>query len=414
MALPQLVDDMELFEFVDRHEQIDPGVDARVLIYTIHDGAQLPRHLFGELDQGPLADPEVRRAYRSERDWGANLVAGCLAEELGLSGYARVNLARLALDFGRFPGSSSHGVPYLFRKSIYPPLESMLAEETKHELITHYYDGISNELTRLFSSRLLMIGIHTYDPKNHSGTYRPEVSLVTRSLEYQADSTIPEYLYDPLFPAALCEATCDRSMSYRTALEVEQSGRHVAMNYPYLMPAGCVEVRAQVWFFFRYLRQEFTAAHPDTASHPAYQRVWQMLLDVTRRSADAQALRGYLHRYREASHDHRSVFALARRAYDAIHSFRHREEERLLAGYRLGERRPSCLGVEVRKDLLCNFDGLESITPHPQAEAAARDITRRLGRGIRAYLATLGPVADLEVTPSNAWSDGASGLGAPQ
>ena len=398
-TLPKIVDDIDMFEFV-RLSNDPTNVDAQILIYTIHDGDQMPRHLFGELEDGPMTHGDVRHAYRTERDWGANLVARSLAEELGTSGYARVNLARVALDFGRFPGSSSLGVPYLFRKSIYPPLESMLAPEIKHELINRYYDGISTELTRLFSTRLLTIGIHTYDAQNASGTFRPEVSLVTRSLEYQADSTIPEYLYDPMFPAELCETTCDRAMSYRTALEVEQSGRHVAINYPYLMPAGCVEVRAQVWFFFRYLREEFQKKFPDTQHKLAFQRIWQMLLDVTRRSADAQALRGYLHRYREPSSGQEGLFAQARLAYNAIRHFRYEENERLLRGYRLGERRPSCLGIEVRKDLLARIDLPGGrVTPHPDARHNARDIAHHIGRGVQAYLSRLSEANPIEAAP---------------
>lgn len=387
MVVPKIVDDLSLVEFAGAEDPNEP-----LLVYTIHDGAEVPHHLFGELDGALLSRPEVVHAYRTERDWGANLVARCLAAELGLRGFAKVNLARVVLDFGRFPGSSSHGVPYLFRKSIYPPLEGLLPSATQHELITRYYDGISQRITELFSTKSLIIGVHTCDAINHSGTMRPEVSLVTRSLEYQAESTIPEYLYDPLFPAELCEATCDRLLTYRSAFALEASGRHVAVNYPYLMPAGCVEIRAQVWFFFRYLRQRFTAVFPETRDVPAFQHIWQMLLDVTRRSGSAQALRGYLHRYREAPAGADALFTAARQAYGEIRRFLEHDDRQVVADYRFSADRPSSLGLEVRKDLLCVIDREhEGVEPHPEAEANARDIARHLAGAVRAHLGISAP-----------------------
>ena len=43
-------------------------------------------------------------AYYYERDWGASMVAGEIASFLGLPGHYSVNVARVLMDFGRFPG----------------------------------------------------------------------------------------------------------------------------------------------------------------------------------------------------------------------------------------------------------------------------------------------------------------------
>ena len=369
-----------------RHSDAATGDEA--LVFTIHDGDQLPRHLFGERSEEALARPEAQAAYLHERDWGANLVARHLAHEVGSSGFARINLARVVMDFGRFPGTSSVGEEYLRRHALFPPLEHDFSEETRHEILRRYYDEAARTFVQYFADPRVTLSVHTYDPLNHTGTQRPEVSLVTRSLEYQQSSTMPPYIFDPLFPPELCEATCERLLTYEALADLERDGWHTALNYPYIMPEGSVEIRAQVWLFFRYLRREFTRSFPETQDQPAYLRVWQMLADVIRRSTDAERLRGYLHRYREAPRGSKELFSDARHAYGEVRCYLEANRSLLLDGYCFSGDRLSCLGIEVRKDLLCEIDSKRSrIRPREDAEQNARRIAACIAPAVRSYLA---------------------------
>ena len=390
---PEITDDMEMVEAVPLHESTEysalerrPGDGA--LVFTIHDGAQIPRHLFGERSEEVIARPEVEAAFVHERDWGANLVARHLAQEIDASSYLRINLARVVMDFGRFPGCSSVGMEYLRRHAIFPPLEHFFAEEDRHRILGRYYDGASQAFVQHIADKQLTIAVHSYDPRNATGTRRPEVGLVARSLEYQLHSTMPPYIFDPLFPPELCESTCQRLLTYQALADLERGGWHTALNYPYIMPEGSVEIRAQVWLFFRYLRDCFTRALPETRDRPGYQRVWHLLLDVVRRSADAERLRGYLHRYREAPADSRRLFAEARAAYGEIAAYLAAHRDDLLAGYRFSGRRTSCLGIEVRKDLLCEIDSdRNAVRLRDDAESTARQVAACLAPAVKAYLA---------------------------
>ena len=199
---------------------------------------------------------------------------------------------------------------------------------------------------------------------------------------------MPPYIFDPLLPPELFEATCERLMTYRALADLEQGGWYTALNYPYIMPEGSVEIRAQVWLFFRYLRREFTRAFPETRDRPGHQRVWQLLLDVIRRSTDAERLRGYLHRYRQPPHGLEKVFAEARRGYGEIGRFLDEHRDELLAGYTFAGERLSCLGIEVRKDLFCEIDRERRVVRRrPDAEDNARRIAQGIAPAVRAYLA---------------------------
>ncbi len=393
-AMPEITEHLEVVEHVPVRETRRTrsgrganGTDDQALVFTIHDGDQLPRHLFGDRTEEILDRPQTRAAYLRERDWGANLVARHLAREIGSSGYARINLARVAMDFGRFPGISSVGEEYLRRHALFPPLEHHFSEQTRYEILRQYYDGTALAFTRYLTGPRVTVSVHTYDPLNHTGTRRPQVSLVARSLEYQQTSTMPPYIFDPLFPPELCEATCERLMTYQALADLERDGWYTALNYPYIMPEGSVEIRAQVWLFFRYLRREFTAVFPETRELPGYQRVWQLLFDVIRRSTDAERLRGYLHRYREAPRGAETLFAEARQAYGEVKRFLDGNRELLLDGYRFSDERLSCLGIEVRKDLLCDIDRQRHrIRPRADAEDNAHRIAACIAPAVRAYL----------------------------
>ncbi len=398
-AMPEVTEHLEVVEHVPVREPsrarsergYGRGANGRsvdqALVFTIHDGRQLPRHLLGERTEEVFARPEAQETYLNERDWGANLVARHLAREVGSSGFARVNLARVAMDFGRFPGTSSVGEEYLRRHALFPPLEHYFSDETRHEILRRYYDGAAQAFVQHFAGARVTLSVHTYDPLNHTGTRRPQVGLVARSLEYQQTSTMPPYIFDPLFPPELCEATCERLLTYQALADLERGGWHTALNYPYIMPEGSVEIRAQVWMFFRYLRREFTHAFPETRDRPGYQRVWQLLFDVIRRSTDAERLRGYLHRYREAPRGSEKLYAEARQAYGEVRRYLDVHRELLLDGYRFSGGRLSCLGIEVRKDLLCEIDRERCrIRPHADADRNARRIAACIAPAVRSYL----------------------------
>ncbi|MEM6793443.1 MAG: hypothetical protein AAF725_05645 [Acidobacteriota bacterium] len=413
LVQPEIVDHLVPVEEValDPRRPADLSRDD-VLIFTIHDGGQVPRHLWGRHTEEILARSDVRQSYVSERDWGANLVAEKLAEKLGLSGYLRVNLARFIMDFGRFPGTSAVGEGYLQRHSLFPPVEHLLTEDAIHEVLARYYDGISQVLTQHFATKRITIAIHTYDPYNATGTARPRIGLVTRSLSYQVESTIHPYVFDPLFPSILCEAVSDRALTYRILHDLEIAGHHTALNYPYLMPEGSVEIRAQVWFFFRHLREHFTRAFPETRDRAEYQRVWQMLLDVTRRSPDCERMRAFLHRYRAAPRGLEELFTKARRAYARIQEFLGTHRQTLVNDYRYAPERPSCVGVEVRKDQLAWVDNERgTVEPHDHGPAFADEVAGIFAGSVTEYVDNKNRRAAASFTRS-ALRD--RGLGAPR
>jgi hypothetical protein len=385
---PVISDSLQPIEYVSNMEPpVRPHSNDQALVLTIHDGAQIPRHLFGPASDDMLSRPEVVKAYARERDWGANLVAKHLAREVGLGGFLRINLARVVMDFGRFPGTSSSGQSYLRRNAIYPPIQDLLSEAAKQETLERYYDPTSLAFVDFLAGKRVSIAVHTYDRYNHSGTERPEVSLVSRSLSYQNTSTIPPDVFDPLFPPILGEATCHRILTYQALVNLERGGWHTALNYPYVMPEGSLEIRAQVWFFFQHLRRHFTTVFPHTAQDPAFERVWLMLTDAVRRSGDGERLRAYLHHYRPAPPGEEALFFRAREAYDEVSSFLKEQKAELVESFRFAHERLSCLGIEVRKDLLSELD--DQHLPFRQlkdADATARDIARHIGSAVRGYL----------------------------
>lgn len=399
---PTITEHLEPVEYVPVRASggSDAAAHEDILVFTIHDGDQVPRSLWGDRTEEILARPEVHHAYIHERDWGANQVAEHLARELGLGGYLRVNLARFILDFGRFPGTSSAGRDYLHRRCMYPPVEHLLSEEAIHQALALYYDGISQALTRHFATKRITLAVHTYDALNATGTERPKISLVTRSLEYQNRSALSPNVFDPLFPAILCEATSDRALTYQLLLDLERAGHHTALNYPYTMPEGSVEIRAQVWFFFRCLRRHFNRRFPDSAVRPEYQRVWQMLLDVTRRSPDAEQLRAYLHQYRAAPQGLEQTFGKARAAYARVREFLDTHRHSLVEGFRYAPERPSCVGIEIRKDQLCRIDSdLGTVEPHDRAHSFAREVSTIFARSVLAYVNEKNRLAEQQMEP---------------
>jgi hypothetical protein len=334
-----------------------------IVIDTVHDGTFIPEQLVSSPEVRPLEKSgELWRHYVVERDWGANMVAYHLARALGLEGHYRTNTARVMMDYNRFPGSSPPKADHFHRLAISKPLADVLTYDQKREILERYYDRISDGMEQAIEGKLIKIAVHTYDPYNLSLTERPEVSLITRSESYQINSHLPFGLFDPLFPDALVESTCEPVLRDRIALTLEKLGVRVEHNYPYCLPDGSLEVRCQPWMFFQHLRGLFNERYPDRVGRPSYERVWHMLLNTNHRRADSEVLFGYLHRFRRPSHGAGAEMAASRRAYEAIAEFLC-ERPDLVERFRRNPRRMSALGIEVRKDLLWHFDDEDPAMP---------------------------------------------------
>jgi len=360
---------------------------GRLLVHTVHDGSALPREFRYHSNGKPVVDLEqLQQLYVQGRDWGANLVAHKLASALGVSGYARCRIARVLLDFNRFPGSTPPGTrDPLERLSISKPFNTALSHAQKLRLLEGYYDRISDLIEeQILTGKLIMIGVHTYDEHNPSQTKRPDCSLITTPGCYQREARMPFGLFDPLYPDVLAESSCSRVLRDRISLNLERSGYRVSHNHPYPLPEGGMEVRAQVWYFFDYVRQRFEREFPATQSRSAYRLVWMMLLNTNLRLAEAESLRGYLHRYRKVLKGQERRFEDARRAYERVADFVRNSS--VITDYRRSSRRPSNIAFEVRKDLVCSLqDGrLEDLTP--EQEQNATQIGRVVAKAIRTYL----------------------------
>lgn len=362
---------------------------AHVLVDVIHDGNHLPEEfLHDEQGRALLSDELLPRRFVEERDWGAELVAACLASALHLGDYFRVNVARALLDFGRFPGITPPAADHMHRHAINTPFSQVLSHAQKARLLEVCYDGLSTAFDAVISDKRLKIAIHTYDEHNPTASRRPAVSLLTRSYGHQHGHPSPLQVFDPLFPAELAEFTADPILRSRIALALEEAAIHTADNYPYSLPDGSVEVRAQVWYFFQHLRRHYESFYPvtryGTPEGPTPRdRVWDMLLDTNLRSARSDSLRGYLHLFRRPPTGQEAHFLRARGEYERVcaHLAEHRDE--IVTRYRNALDRPNSILVEVRKDLVWHFEGGRPIGPRLED---ARLIGRTLATAIQTYL----------------------------
>jgi len=364
----------------------------RILIHTVHDGAHIPEEFIYDEHGRPRVDVGLLdRRFVEERDWGANLVAEKIALAMGLSGYARCRLARVLLDFNRFPGSTPHDdvVRPLETLAINNPFSRVLDHRMKLRLLEGYYDKISDIIEgRLLRNRVIMIAVHTYDEHNKTMTRRPHCSLLSSVLGYQRDSRMPFGIFDPMYPDVLGESTCSRILRDRISLTLERAKYRVSHNHPYPLPEGSLEVRTQVWYFFDYLRRRFEDVYPETRQDPTFELVWTMLLNTNLRLQEAAMLRSYLHRFRRVPADEVGKYEAAQRAYGKIERFL--EGSDVTIAFRLDKNRPSSLGLEVRKDLVCSFDK-ESGKPIEVSErqrAHATAIGQNIAQAIKTYFET--------------------------
>lgn len=358
----------------------------RLTIDVIHDGCHVPAPFYEDALKSGASKEEIERRYVLERDWGAELVASHLASALHLRRYHRINIARVLLDFGRFPGSTPPGADFLNRLAINLPFSEHLSYEHKREVLESYYDPISERMEEAISGKLIKIAVHTYDVRNPTRTQRPPVSIITRSRALQEDFQLPVGLFDPLYPDELAQFTADRILRSRVALTLEEAGVHVEDNFPYPLPEGSVEVRSQVWFFFRHLRRVYEAAHPREPhsgnEHPR-DVVFQMLLDTNLRSSRSEALRSYLHSYRQTSHLMGVDFIAARKEYEQLAAFVEKEGHELITQFRTSPDRTSSLAIEIRKDLVVDFENGRPVRLRPDD---AQFIALTIASGIRTYL----------------------------
>ena len=361
-----------------------PEYRDRILVDVIHDGAVIPQEFMQDAGGDPIAFGQFGERYVAERDWGANLVAAHLAGHLGLAGFWTINVARVLLDFGRFPGSTKGMAGHLDRRAINLPFSEMLAYSQKKRLLEHYYDKISAQYDKNVRGKLIKLAVHTYDPNNKSGVRRPPVSLITRVKGYDADETPGETHFDPLWPSILGEFTAHRVLRNRVALTLEKAGYGCGHNWPYMLPEGSIEVRSQVWNFFQRLKERFMHVHPETAEMPGFKLVWEMLGDTNLRDSESEQLRSYLHRFRRAPRGFQDEFEAARSAYGHVRAFMEADGRAFVDEYRFSPERPSALGIEIRKDLVYEFDSDGNpLAPRPEKAAAVAEV---IARGVATYL----------------------------
>jgi len=361
----------------------------RVLVDTLHDGQAIPSEF--RLDEAgrPRVDLDALwTRYVAERDWGANLVARKLAAALGLGAYYRVTVARVLLDFNRFPGSTPwNNHDPLERLAINTPFAGALDHPQKMRLLHRVYDGISAEVEEVLPNKLIKLAVHTYDEENANETQRPHVSLITQTAHFQAESCMRYGVFDPMYPDVLGESTCSRVLRDRISLGLERAGIRVGHNQPYLLPEGSLEVRCQVWYYFQFLRQRFELLRPETREDPAFQWVWSMLTNTNLRLARAEALRSYLHRYRRVRAGRLAEYQAAERAYVDVRQFQRSTD--VVRRYRQSPARPSSLTFEVRKDLVCRRDADGRPTPPgAEQEENAEQIARTIAQAIVTWLET--------------------------
>ncbi|MCA9688155.1 MAG: N-formylglutamate amidohydrolase [Nannocystaceae bacterium] len=362
---------------------LTPADRARVVVDAIHDGDVIPSEFLVDADGRPIEERAFLHHYAIERDWGASLVADALARHLALGGHFRVELARVVMDFGRFPGITPKDCDHLGRRAINYPFSGLLDHTQKRRILAHYYDTISDQLDQAVSRAEVKIAIHTYDAHNPSGTLRPPISILTRCVGYQVRGEMPLGVFDPLFPDLLGEFTADRILRDRISLTLERAGLSTEHNYPYLLPDGSVEVRSQVWNFFRSLRAAYEDESPETREDPAHEMVWRMLLDTNLRSSASEALRSYLHAFRRVSVDREQEFEAARDAYERISAFLQRGDGVFAREYRHSPSRPSALGVEIRKDLIYDLD--ERGYPRASRPEVVEEIAALIARAVHTY-----------------------------
>ena len=390
----------------------NPTFQDAVHITAIHSGSVVPAEF-----KTDSRLPEVEAAYRREKDWGADLVANAVAKYLGLPEYHRVNIARVLMDFGRFPGATSPTANHMERYALSGVFSRRLDRLGQRQVLETCYDPISNYIEELIWPRpeqnrarqILAVSIHTYDSHNPTPphTERPHISLIHTPIGYNRDKRMPFHVFDPIFPANFGESTADPKLISRLALTMSTLTREsypsalretpgfrlrLGFNHPYELPDGSLEVRSQVWSFFRWLRQDFEASSngANTIDKPEYQHIWNMLTDTNLRDSGTVALRSFIHMFRR-SVDGPVPGSINTTFRDVLAAYEHIEwyasSHQVIDRYRHDPHRFSTLVIEVRKDLVWRHEGGLPINDDTGAIEENIDfIGAALASGIAAYI----------------------------
>ena len=371
--------------------QLPEHLRKRVAVFAVHDGQAIPKRFRVRADGTQIVDPlELEREFVRMRDWGANVVAHEIAAALGAPSYMSCRVARVLVDFNRFPGSTPpNNTDALDALAIPELFGAALTHAEKTDLLDNFYDPISKTIEGFVEDSLIGLAVHTYDEQHHtSANKRAHISIINLALSYQRDAQLPYGVFDPMYPDHLAESTCSRILRDRMSLNLERSGFRVTHNHPYALPDGSIEMRSQVWHFFRYLRRRFEAEFPESVGDSAYARVFDMLTDTNLRRADAGELRAFLHRFRRMPEDRREALERCVDAYNRVHNYV--QHSSVVKDYRRNPQRPSSVGLEVRKDLVCSFDeetGLPLPTS-PEQRKVARQVAQAIAGSIRTYFET--------------------------
>jgi predicted N-formylglutamate amidohydrolase len=400
----------------------NPIFENAVEVTAIHSGSVIPSEF-----EFPELQPEVELAYRREKDWGADLVAEAMARYLGLAHYHRVNIARVLVDFGRFPGATSPTAGHMERYALSGLYSRSLGRIAQRQVLEQCYDPISDYMEQLIwppsntneGRQNLMVSLHTYDTHNPTPPYteRPHISVIHTPIGYNRDKRMPFHVFDPLFPPHFGESTADPKLVSRLALTMSALTRdvyppilrdapgfrlRVGLNHPYELPDGSLEVRSQVWNFFRWLRKDFESSPDgsDTTEDPAYGLVWKMFLDTNLRDSETVALRSFIHMFRRGGIGHlpsapNTTFTEVLAAYEHIERYAH--SPTVIDRFRHDPCRLSTLVIEVRKDLVW-----EHTLGHPVADRSGAKlenidfIGRHLAEAISSYI-------DKDALSNNNW-----------
>ena len=109
-----------------------------------------------------------------------------------------------------------------------------------------------------------------------------------------------------------------------------------------------------------------------------------MLLDTNLRSAWAGELRSIIHMYRQPEREKRALTESCIQAYRNIRQFIHANNSAMLNRYRQDPLRCMSLGIEIRKDLVWDFD--EHGTPMQPNPKRGLEIADRIADAIITYL----------------------------
>ena len=219
--------------------------------------------------------------------------------------------------------------------------------------------------------KLLKIAIHTYDPYNDSGTERPHVSLVTRTIGYQLESRMPFGVFDPLYPDILAEFTVDRVLRDRISLTLKKIASLSLIIIHIFFPK---EVQRFVtWYgvsfhgFSNALRMP-TLRQLEILHMVGYGRCYKIPTSDLHKQENYVVFFTCIDVRRWKQPDYTNILSMPIATYT---SFVSQDNKKIVTEYRNSQERCMSLGIEVRKDLVWKFDK-DGIPIEPQPDFALR------------------------------------------